>query len=228
MTKDLLIKELMETTMKLQQRFQAEDDEEKRWLMENSSSPAVAQFLKESTVMMLHIIDAIGRLEPVNGITISKQFGIPKGSVSKITRKLIEQQIIRTENLPDNKKEILFCTTPLGKEIFHLHQALHRKIDIGVNQFLQRYDENELRFIIRCLKDTLEASWIHTEEPELEKGFESSLGETSGRSGRKSVRSDGNAEEMNEIVQMLQTLDGRDLKKAKAILKNVFFTEFEG
>ncbi|WP_286154941.1 hypothetical protein [Bacillus sp. FJAT-27264] len=38
---------------------------------------------------MLHVLDAIGQLEAVNGITISKQFGFPKGSVSKITRKCV-------------------------------------------------------------------------------------------------------------------------------------------
>jgi len=62
---------------------------------------------------MLHVLDAIGRLEPVNGIIISKQFGIPKGSVSKVTRKLAAKNLIITESIPNNKKEILFRMTAL-------------------------------------------------------------------------------------------------------------------
>ncbi|QGQ99334.1 MarR family transcriptional regulator [Paenibacillus psychroresistens] len=218
--KDFLIKKLMETIPKLQKRFQSEDDEEQVWLIQNCSNPVIIDFLKESTVMMLHVIDAIGQLEPVNGTSISKQFGIPKGSVSKITRRLVQQKIIGTEFLLDNKKEILFHTTPLGKEIFDLHQALHKQMGIGINRFLQRYDTNELLFLIKGLEDTLEASWVNSEFVPAKSEEESSIhikehpGSTEG-------------EEMNDIVDMLKQLDTRSLKKAKLILKDVFFTSFD-
>ncbi|WP_018754378.1 winged helix DNA-binding protein [Paenibacillus terrigena] len=216
-----LVQELMETTAKLQAKFQAEDDEEKQWLVANSSNPEVLSFLQESTVIMLHVIDAIGRLEPVNGITISKQFGIPKGSVSKITRRLVEKEIIRTEYLPGNKKEVLFCTTPLGKEIFDLHQALHRQIDRGVHRFLQRYSEDELKFITQCLQDTLEASWVHDDS----QGEWSLPDPTPVQPPAQPILQD--AEDRDEIMKMLKSLNGPELKKAKAILKDVFFTSFD-
>jgi 3'-phosphoadenosine 5'-phosphosulfate sulfotransferase (PAPS reductase)/FAD synthetase len=68
--KDFLIKKLIEIVPQLQKRFQSEDDEEKEWLLQNCSNPLIIDFLKDSTVMMLHVIDAIGQLEPVNGTTI--------------------------------------------------------------------------------------------------------------------------------------------------------------
>ncbi|MEK5277411.1 MULTISPECIES: winged helix DNA-binding protein [Paenibacillus] len=213
--KDILIKKLIEKIPQLQKRFQSEDDEEKEWLIQNCSNPHIIDFLQDSTVMMLHVIDAIGQLEPVNGTTISKQFGIPKGSVSKITRKLVQQEIIRTEFLPDNKKEVLFLTTPLGKEIFDLHLALHKQMNKGINRFLQRYNTDELLFIIQAFEDTLEASWVHSEsvaEKELL---------TTGAS-LEPVEND----EMSQIVDMLNQLDTRNLKKAKAVLQAMFFTPF--
>ncbi|MEK4140137.1 winged helix DNA-binding protein [Paenibacillus sp. FSL L8-0333] len=214
--KDILIKKLIEKIPQLQKRFQSEDDEEKEWLIQNCSNPLIIDFLQDSTVMMLHVIDAIGQLEPVNGTTISKQFGIPKGSVSKITRKLVQQEIIRTEFLPDNKKEVLFLTTPLGKEIFDLHLALHKQMNKGINRFLQRYNTDELLFIIQAFEDTLEASWVHSEsvaEKELL---------TTGAS-LEPVEND----EMSQIVDMLNQLDTRNLKKAKAVLQAMFFTPFD-
>ncbi|WP_223264300.1 winged helix DNA-binding protein [Paenibacillus sp. IHB B 3084] len=214
--KDILIKKLIETIPKLQKRFQAEDDEEKDWMIQHCSNPIIIDFLKESTVMMLHVIDAIGQLEPVNGTSISKQFGIPKGSVSKITRKLVQQQIIRTEFLPDNKKEVLFLTTPLGKEIFDLHLALHKQMNKGINRFLQRYDEDELLFLIKGFEDTLEASWVNSESVVEEERLDP----------RKHLGSMED-EEMSHIVDMLKQLDTRSLKKAKTILKDVFFTSFD-
>ncbi|MEK4291018.1 winged helix DNA-binding protein [Paenibacillus sp. FSL P4-0502] len=214
--KDILIKKLIEMIPQLQKQFQSEDDEEKEWLIQNCSNPLIFDFLQDSTVMMLHVIDAIGQLEPVNGTTISKQFGIPKGSVSKITRKLVQQEIIRTEFLPDNKKEVLFLTTPLGKEIFDLHLALHKQMNKGINRFLQRYNTDELLFIIQAFEDTLQASWVHSEsvaEKELL---------TTGAS-LEPVEND----EMSQIVDMLNQLDTRNLKKAKAVLQAVFFTPFD-
>ncbi|OMD05223.1 winged helix DNA-binding protein [Paenibacillus sp. FSL R5-0636] len=214
--KDILIKKLIEKIPQLQKRFQSEDDEEKEWLIQNCSNPLIIDFLQDSTVMMLHVIDAIGQLEPVNGTTISKQFGIPKGSVSKITRRLVQQEIIRTEFLPDNKKEVLFLTTPLGKEIFDLHLALHKQMNKGINRFLQRYNTDELLFIIQAFEDTLEASWVHSEsvaEKELL---------TTGAS-LEPVEND----EMSQIVDMLNQLDTRNLKKAKAVLQAMFFTPFD-
>ncbi|MEK4103201.1 winged helix DNA-binding protein [Paenibacillus sp. FSL R10-2791] len=214
--KDILIKKLIEMIPQLQKQFQSEDDEEKEWLIQNCSNPLIIDFLQDSTVMMLHVIDAIGQLEPVNGTTISKQFGIPKGSVSKITRKLVQQEIIRTEFLPDNKKEVLFLTTPLGKEIFDLHLALHKQMNKGITRFLQRYNTDELLFIIQAFEDTLQASWVHSEsvaEKELL---------TTGAS-LEPVEND----EMSQIVDMLNQLDTRNLKKAKAVLQAMFFTPFD-
>ncbi|AIQ22072.1 MarR family transcriptional regulator [Paenibacillus sp. FSL H7-0737] len=214
--KDIMIKKLIDMIPQLQKRFQSEDDEEKAWLIQNCSNPLIIDFLQDSTVMMLHVIDAIGQLEPVNGTTISKHFGIPKGSVSKITRKLVLQQIIRTEFLPDNKKEVLFLTTPLGKEIFDLHQALHKEMNKGINRFLQRYNTDELLFLNQAFEDTLEASWVHPE----------SVAEEEPLNAGESFEA-MEIDEMSQIVDMLNQLDTRNLKKAKAILQDVFFTSFE-
>lgn len=209
--KEMLIARLMQAVTKLQRRFQNDDDEERRWMIRNCGNPAVIEFLKESTVMMLHVIDAIGQLEPVNGASISKEFGIPKGSVSKITRRLLDRGIIRTELLPDNKKEVLFRITPLGREIFTLHQALHKQMDVGIHLFLERYSENELLFFAQGIEDTAEVSWTDPESivpkhlPEDREPFKT----------RDSA-------ELQEITAMLRKLDGPSLRKAKTILEDVF------
>lgn len=158
-----LIETIMGLVGQIKQRAEAEDDEERQWMVQNCGNPAAAELLQDMTLMELHVLDAVGQLEPVNGITISKHFGIFKGTVSKITRRLAAKNLIRKEFLPHNKKEILFKTTPLGKEIFHLHQALHRQMKIGVVQFLQKYDDQELQFLARALREALETSWVRPE-----------------------------------------------------------------
>ncbi|KQN96059.1 MarR family transcriptional regulator [Paenibacillus sp. Leaf72] len=222
--KDRLIKGLLEVVKDIQLRYQAEDDEEKQWLIQNSPNPAVTELVKEMTVMMLHVLDAIGKLEPVNGITISKQYGYSKGSISKITRKLVDKQIIRFEYLPDNKKEVLFRTTSLGKEIYRLHEALHHQIDIGVNRFLQRYNEDELSFLVNALSETLHTSWVYSETKEESIAPSQRAARTKEEiDNDKTLRTLSDTEEMNEIMVMLNKLDSHNLKKAKAILNDTFF-----
>ncbi|WP_238404417.1 MarR family transcriptional regulator [Paenibacillus paridis] len=226
--KDDLIKEFLGTANEIQRRFQTEDDEEKKWMIENSPNLVIAEMMKEMTVLSLHVLDAIGKLEPVNGNTISKKFGIPKGSVSKITRKLVDRQFIIIEHLPDNKKEILFRTTSLGKEIYHLHAALHNQIESNMNRFLQRYKEDDLRLIVSSLGEIVRTSWI----------YPNTISESSALSQKNSLISEeietninlGSLfvnEEINDIIVMLGKLDSRSLKKAKTILNDVFFTVYE-
>ncbi|OAB42484.1 MarR family transcriptional regulator [Paenibacillus glacialis] len=224
-TKDRLIKDLIVSVTDLQNKIQRDDGLERQWLIQNSPTPVIAQLVKDMTVKMLHVLNAIGELEPVNGITISKQFGFSKGNVSKITRRLADKKIIDFEYLPDNRKEILFRTTQLGKEINVLHQTLHDQIDIGINHFLQRYNKDELRFLVNILQETLHTSWIHSETNKESNAL-------SNRAPHTNVESDNDKEttdsdEINEVIELLNKLDSRNLKKAKAILNDVFFSVYE-
>jgi DNA-binding MarR family transcriptional regulator len=145
---------------KVTERFDPEDNEEWRWIAQHACNPHVVEIMQDSTATTLRVIDAIGRLEPVNGITISARYNIPKGTVSKVTRRLIAQELITTEYLPNNKKEILFRLTPLGRELFEVHRAFDEQMERGFNAFLRRYDASELRLFIRVLQDAIGASFL--------------------------------------------------------------------
>jgi DNA-binding MarR family transcriptional regulator len=158
-----MITEILSLLSKVSEKLEPDSLGMKQWITENFNNPKLAELLQDSTFMMLRVLDAIGRLEPVNGITISKQFRIPKGSVSKVTRRLIAKKLIKTQSLPNNKKEILYRTTPLGKELFQAHRAFDEQMEKGFIQFLQKYDEDELRFIIRVLRDITEVKFLNPE-----------------------------------------------------------------
>lgn len=155
-----LIGQILALLGKVTERFDSEDTEERRWLAQSSPNPVVVEMLQESTTATLRVLDAIGRLEPVNGITISAQFHIPKGTVSKITRRLMAKNLISTEFLPNNKKEILFRLTPLGRELFQVHRTFDEQMERGFMRFLQRYQLDELRLLVRVLREATEASFL--------------------------------------------------------------------
>lgn len=158
-TKSMIV-EIMSLLSKVSEKLEPENIGMKQWIIQNFNSPKIADLLQDSTLMMLRVLDAIGRLEPVNGITVSRQFRIPKGSVSKTTRRLIAKRLIKTESLPNNKKEILYRTTALGKELFQAHRAFDEQMEKDFIQFLDKYDSRELNFIVRVLQDFLNASFL--------------------------------------------------------------------
>jgi DNA-binding MarR family transcriptional regulator len=155
-----LVAQVLALLGKVTEQFQSEEHENWQWLAQHSSNPLIVEILRDSTLTGLRVLNAIGRLEPVNGITISAQFRIPKGTVSKVTRRLIAQNLISTEFLPKNKKEILFRLTPLGRELFEVHRAFDAQMERGFVRFLQRYPPDELRLLARVLQDATEASFL--------------------------------------------------------------------
>jgi DNA-binding MarR family transcriptional regulator len=158
---DAQIADILALLSKLSERFEPEDGEMKRWMIEHFPNPVLVDLLTDTTVMMLRVLDAIGQLEPVNGITISKQYRIPKGSVSKATRRLIAKKLVQQESLPNNKKEVLFRTTPLGAELFHAHRAFDQQMERGFVQFMGRYNSDELGFLVRVLNDVIDTSFLY-------------------------------------------------------------------
>lgn len=145
---------------KVSEKFEPEADDMKRWMAAHFPNPALIALMRDLTVAMFRVLDVIGRLEPVNGITISKQSKIPKGTVSKVTRRLLAQKLITSEALPNNKKEVLFRTTPLGKEVFTAHRAFDEQMERGFVRFLQNYSADEQRFLIRLLQDVVDTSFL--------------------------------------------------------------------
>ncbi|CAM3287137.1 winged helix DNA-binding protein [Paenibacillus lupini] len=206
--KEVLLNEMFIQIGVIQKKFQSEgEDDEKRWMMAQTSDAKVIEILKEATVIMLHVIEAVGEMQPVNGIAISKHFGIPKGSISKITRRLVEQEVMRSEYLPDNKKEVWFSLTPLGQSIYEIHKQLHSHIERNVRKFLGKYNEEQLKFLVQCMKDTSEVSWVEDPADETEQQEESSK----------------EATVMSDMWMLLQQLDDRKLKKAKELIQVAFF-----
>jgi DNA-binding MarR family transcriptional regulator len=161
-----LIAEVLVLLGQVAHRFDSEDHENWQWLAEHSDNSQTVEILRDLTLVTMRVIDAIGHLEPVNGATISAQFRVPKGTVSKVTRRLVAQELVQTESLPNNKKEILFRLTPLGAEVWRVNRAFDERMQRGFTRFLRRYSLDELRFLVRLLGDAATASFMTLGEQE--------------------------------------------------------------
>jgi DNA-binding MarR family transcriptional regulator len=152
-------------------QVESQQNESWQWLAERSRDPLLVEALREMTVTSLRVIDAIGRLEPLNGIAISMHSGLPKGTVSKVTRRLIAQNLVNGAHRLPNHKEIYFRLTRRGRELFTVHQAFDDQMERGIVRFLERYRTDELSLLARVLREASETSFLSlgVAEPAMEK-----------------------------------------------------------
>jgi DNA-binding MarR family transcriptional regulator len=75
----------------------------------------------------VHCIEYIGRNEDSNVTKLAESFYMTRGAISKIAKKLIEKGVIKSYQKPVNKKEIYFRLTEQGKEIYKIHEELHKE-----------------------------------------------------------------------------------------------------
>lgn len=75
----------------------------------------------------VHCIEYIGRNADSNVTKLAESFYMTRGAMSKITKKLLKKGIIESYQKPDNKKEIYFRLTEQGKEVYKIHEKLHKE-----------------------------------------------------------------------------------------------------
>lgn len=137
-----------------------EEDKEKTWLIQNCKNEELLIILQDITILMLHVLDCIQKHQPVKGITIATELNMQRGTITKISRKLVEKKLITKEYPPNNNKEIYFKTTDLGNELCNLHQMLHKEINKNYVKFINKYSNQELIFIKKILDDLSNASFV--------------------------------------------------------------------
>ncbi len=102
-----------------------------------------------------HIIDCIGKHSLPNATFIAKELNMTKGAISKLTAKLMEKNLIKGNRLENNKKEIYYSLTPIGKEAFEVHRKLHEIEEERLVKIFSKYDKQELDVIYRFLDDII-------------------------------------------------------------------------
>ncbi|AFM41371.1 transcriptional regulator [Desulfosporosinus acidiphilus SJ4] len=75
----------------------------------------------------VHCIEYIGKNEDSNVTKLAESFYMTRGAISKIAKKLINKGVIESYQKPVNKKEIYFRLTQRGKEIYNVHEELHKE-----------------------------------------------------------------------------------------------------
>lgn len=100
-----------------------------------------------------HCIDKIGSIECANVTKVAAQMGMTRGAISKISKKLLNKNLIESYQKPENNKEIYFCLTEQGKKVYIEHKKCHNQAQEDKLAILSMYSEAEQLIILRFLND---------------------------------------------------------------------------
>ena len=107
--------------------------------------------LKGFKAAEVHYIECIGKNDDSNVTQLAESLYMTRGAISKMTRKLIEKGIIESYQKPDNKKEIYFRLTSYGKEVYTIHDTLHKQFQqrdqVVFDQITAEQFDSMLQFI---------------------------------------------------------------------------------
>lgn len=106
--------------------------------------------------LSMHLLAAIGE-GPSSVVGLAARSGQLKGTVSKHVQRLVEAGLVERTPVPGNRKEIQLHLTADGALVCAAHRELHREMDLGMREFLQRYSNADLQVLEKVLRDLLAA-----------------------------------------------------------------------
>ncbi|AEI42943.1 MarR family transcriptional regulator [Paenibacillus mucilaginosus] len=124
--------------------------EEMRKLEEEFGSPL------HLTLSEIHLVACIGDYSPINVTTIAEKTQLTKGSITRISKRLLELDLIKRQQINENKKEVYYSLTAAGQKIHSIHHRIHGKIEQRFLSFLDQYTPEQLAFARKFMKDLIE------------------------------------------------------------------------
>ena len=108
----------------------------------------------------IHTIAAIGDLEEPNVTNIANHMNVTRGAISKITKRLLAQNLIEAYQQDGNKQKIFFRLTELGQFLYDEHEKRHNLWLKRDDAFIKQFDKKTVKQVeefMRAFNDYLEA-----------------------------------------------------------------------
>lgn len=111
----------------------------------------------------IHTIAAIGDLEAPNVTNIASHMHVTRGAISKITKKLLAQNLIQTYQQEGNKQKVFFRLTQEGRFLYDEHSKRHNLWLERDDAFIRQFDSKTIEQVeafMQSFNDYLDAQ-IH-------------------------------------------------------------------
>ena len=99
----------------------------------------------------IHTIAAIGDLMEPNVTQIANYMNVTRGAISKITKKLLGQNLIEAYQRDGNKQKIFFRLTKSGRFLYDEHEKRHNLWLKRDNAFIKQFDRKTIEQVERFM-----------------------------------------------------------------------------
>lgn len=95
----------------------------------------------------IHTIAAIGDLEEPNVTNIANHMNVTRGAISKITKRLLAQNLIEAYQQDGNKQKIFFRLTESGQFLYDEHEKRHNLWLKRDDAFIKQFDKKTVMLV---------------------------------------------------------------------------------
>ena len=113
---------------------------------------------KSITINEVHLIDLIGRNQPMNLVKLSELLEVSRSAITQSVRRLIQKNLVVFDFAPNNGKNKYLRLSEKGIEVFKIHKEQQAYIEESVFSVLNNYSEEELQTVVK-LMDDIEKVW---------------------------------------------------------------------
>ena len=99
----------------------------------------------------VHLLDTINEHPGENTSALAIRNGITKGAIAQITKKLLEKDLITAFQTPENRKEVYFELTALGKKAVSGHTRHHKRLNSGLSKYFDTLGDEDMQTILTFL-----------------------------------------------------------------------------
>ena len=90
------------------------------------NKPELEVALKDYSLSEIELIEHVALIAEANVTKLAAASYMTRGAISKLTKKLIQAEVLERYQNEENKKEIYFRLTEKGEAINTIHQELHQ------------------------------------------------------------------------------------------------------
>ena len=113
---------------------------------------------KSITINEVHLIDLIGRNQPVNLVKLSELLEVSRSAITQSVRRLTKKDLVSFEFAPDNEKNKYLILSKKGVDVFNIHKEQQEHIEKAISSVLRNYSDEDLQMVMK-LMDDVEKVW---------------------------------------------------------------------
>ena len=110
------------------------------------------------TINDVHLIDLIGRNQPVNLVKLSELLEVSRSAITQSARRLTQKDLVVFEFAPDNEKNKYLILSQKGVDVFNIHNEQQEHIETAIFSVLKNYSDEDLQMVMK-LMDDVEKVW---------------------------------------------------------------------